>query len=92
MRREARSILVAARTRAPGDLAEYERLVERHLVPEMVAGRRLLRLFTKHPRLMHAAMATPPGWRAFQAACRGELSMADVLRRAPVRAVVGLLS
>ncbi|MFI5494381.1 geranylgeranyl reductase family protein [Actinoplanes sp. NPDC051859] len=83
---------VAARTRTPADLGEYERLVERHLAPEMAAGRRFLRLFTKHPRLMHAAMATPPGWRAFQASCRGELSMADVLRRAPVRAAVGLLS
>ncbi|MEV6600316.1 geranylgeranyl reductase family protein [Actinoplanes sp. NPDC051346] len=83
---------VAARARTPEDLSGYELLVAERLGPEMAAGRRLLRLFTRHPRLMHAAMATPPGWRAFQASCRGELSMAEVLRRAPIRVAVGLLS
>jgi geranylgeranyl reductase family protein len=82
---------VAARASSPDDLAEYEALVGEHLAPEMAAGRRLLRLFAKHPRLVHAAMGTPLGWRAFQAFCRGELSMANVLRRPGIRVGVRLL-
>ncbi|ROP30657.1 geranylgeranyl reductase family protein [Couchioplanes caeruleus] len=82
---------IAGRARTPDALAEYELLVNWYLTPDMAAGRRLFRLFARHPRLMHAAMATPPGWRAFRASCRGELSMAEVLRRTSVRAAVGLL-
>ena len=82
---------VAARARGPEDLGEYETLVERHLAPEMAAGRRLLRVFARHPRLMHAAMGMPLGWRAFQAFCQGELSMANVMRRPGIRLAVGLL-
>ena len=81
---------VAARAGDAAGLAEYEELVERHLAPEMAAGRRLLRVFSRHPRLVHAAMGTPLGWRAFQAFCRGELSMANVLRRPSIRLAVGL--
>jgi hypothetical protein len=36
-------------------------------------------------------MATPLGWRAFQSFCRGELSMAEVVRRPPIRLAVELL-
>ena len=82
---------VAARAGGPEGLREYEALVERHLAPEMAAGRRLLRLFARHPRLVHAAMGTPLGWRAFQAFCQGELSMAAVLRRPGIRLGLRLL-
>ena len=74
-----------------GALAEYPTTVTRRLVPEMTAGRRLLRLFSEHPHLVHAAMATPMGWRAFMSFCRGELSMAEVVRRPPIRVAVNLL-
>jgi geranylgeranyl reductase family protein len=82
---------VASRAQEPADLAEYDQLVTRDLIPEMAAGRRLLRVFAHHPRLVHAAMATPLGWRAFESFCRGELSMANVLRRPAIRVAVGLL-
>ncbi|RZU51671.1 geranylgeranyl reductase family protein [Krasilnikovia cinnamomea] len=72
-------------------LAGYERQVTRELVPEMVAGRRLLGVFERHPGLVHAAMATPLGWRAFTAFCRGELSMAHILRRPSIRVAVRAL-
>jgi hypothetical protein len=36
-------------------------------------------------------MATPLGWRAFMAFCRGELSMANVVGRPGIHAAVGLL-
>ena len=71
-------------------LDDYPALVGRDLVPEMAAGRRLFRVFGKHPHLMHAAMATPVGWRAFEAFCRGELSMANVVRRPPIRVLISV--
>ena len=76
---------------ARGERDSYERRVAEELMPEMVAGRRLLRVFSEHPHLMHAAMATPMGWRAFEDFCRGELSMADVVRRTPIRVAVSML-
>jgi geranylgeranyl reductase family protein len=82
---------VAARAKEPSDLADYDRKVAEDLLPEMAAGRRLLRVFAKHPALVHGAMATPLGWRAFESFCRGELSMANVLKRPPIRMAVNLL-
>ena len=57
---------------------------------EMAAGRRLLDAFSRFPAVVHFAMVTPLGWRAFQSFCRGDLSMADVLRRPWIRAVLPL--
>jgi geranylgeranyl reductase family protein len=76
---------------ARGTLDDYPALVNEHLVPEMIAGRRLLNVYAKHPHLVHAAMATPLGWRAFQAFCRGDFSMAGVVRRPGIHAAVSLL-
>lgn len=69
---------------------EYVAAVREHLLPEMQAGRRLLRVFAKHPHLMHTAFATPLGWRAFESFCRGDLSMAHVVRRPAVRTAINL--
>jgi flavin-dependent dehydrogenase len=74
-----------------GELTAYGKKVERELVPEMIAGRRLLGVFSRRPALVHAAMATPLGWRAFESFCRGELSMARVLQRRGIHAAVRLL-
>jgi geranylgeranyl reductase family protein len=76
---------------ASGTLDEYAARVREHLVPEMVAGRRLLNVYAKHSHLVHAAMATPLGWRAFQAFCRGDFSMASVVRRPGIHAAVSLM-
>jgi geranylgeranyl reductase family protein len=85
---------VAARAADRGEeaLDGYATVVRKHLLPEMAAGRKLLRVFAEHPHLVHAAMATPPGWRAFQAFCRGELSMANVLKRRAIRGAINLLA
>jgi geranylgeranyl reductase family protein len=85
---------VAARAADQGEgaLDGYATVVRRHLLPEMAAGGRLLRVFAEHPHLVHAAMATPLGWRAFEAFCRGELSMANVLKRRSIRAAINLLA
>jgi geranylgeranyl reductase family protein len=72
-------------------LTAYAEKVEEELVPEMIAGRRLLGVFSRRPALVHAAMATPLGWRAFESFCRGELSMARVLQRRGIHAAVKLL-
>jgi geranylgeranyl reductase family protein len=74
-----------------GELTAYAGRVEEELVPEMVAGRRLLGVFSRRPALMHAAMATPLGWRAFESFCQGDLSMARVMRRRSIRAAIRLL-
>jgi geranylgeranyl reductase family protein len=73
------------------DLSAYDRKIDTELAPEMAAGRRLLQIFAKRPHLVHFSMGTPLGWRAFQAFCRGDLSMANVLRRPGVRTVVRVL-
>lgn len=82
---------VAARAQTPADLTEYDQLVEGELAPEMAAGRRLLKVFTKHPRLLHTAFATPLGWRAFESFCQGRLSMADMVRRRSISTAITLL-
>jgi flavin-dependent dehydrogenase len=82
----------AGEAAAHGDLPAYGKKVAEELVPEMIAGRRLLTVFAKRPALMHAAMATPLGWRAFESFCRGELSMARVIKRPGVRAALTLAS
>jgi geranylgeranyl reductase family protein len=81
----------AGEAAARGDLDRYPRMVHEHLVPEMAAGRRLLQVHARHPHLVHATMASPLGWRAFTAFCRGELSMADVVRRPGIHAAVTVL-
>ncbi len=82
----------AGETAATGtDLAAYDRRITEELQPEMTAGRRLLALNVRRPGLVHLAMATPLGWRAFQMFCRGELSMARVVSRRGVHAAVSLL-
>jgi flavin-dependent dehydrogenase len=75
---------------ASTDLAAYDRRVADQLGPEMAAGRRMLAVFTKHPALIHFAFGTPPGWRAFQAFCRGELSMTRVVHHPSLRAAITL--
>jgi geranylgeranyl reductase family protein len=75
----------------PDVLDDYAARVGEHLIPEMTAGRRLLRMFSAHRHLIHAAMATPLGWRAFESFCRGELSMANVVRRPSIRTALNVL-
>jgi geranylgeranyl reductase family protein len=74
-----------------GGLTAYGKKIEQELMPEMTAGRHLLEVYVRHPNLVHASMATPLGWRAFQAFCRGELSMARVLRSSGIHAAVRML-
>jgi len=86
-----RSGALAGAAAASGDLARYESTVESTLGPVMAAGRRLQRLFEAHPRACHLAVATPPGWRLFAAFCRGELDLAEMVRRFDVRVALRLL-
>ncbi len=81
----------AGEAAAAGDLPSYDHRIATQLHPEMAAGQRMLRVYHRHPTLIHAAMATPLGWRAFEKFCRGELSMADVLARPAIRATANLL-
>jgi geranylgeranyl reductase family protein len=83
-----RSGALAGRAAASGDLDGYVGAVSATLVPEMRAGSVLLATFEVRPSLFHVAVATPPGWAAFARFCRGEMSFADAMGYAPVRALV----
>ena len=87
-----RSGALAGTYAAASDLDGYESTVESTLAPVMAAGRRLLRVFERHPRAFHAAVATPPGWRIFARICRGETDLAVVARRSLLRPALALLA
>jgi geranylgeranyl reductase family protein len=87
-----RSGSAAGRAAAAGDPAGYLAEVNRTLVPEMLAGQRLLAAFARHPGTFHAALATPPGWRAFSRFCRSDSAFARSVQRLPVRAAVAALA
>ncbi len=86
-----RSGALAGEAVAAGDAARYESAVEETLGAEMAAGRRLRAAFTRRPLAFHAALATPPGWRAFAAFCRGETTFATLLRRRAYSTALRLL-
>ena len=86
-----RSGALAGAAAASGDLDGYVRAVREQLVPPMRAGHQILRAFSRHPLVFHAALATPAGWRMFVDFCRGETSFDRVLTRRPVRAALALL-
>jgi hypothetical protein len=72
-------------------LGGYVRRVETRLAPDIAAGARLLRLFERHPRLIHFALATPTGTRVFLRVCRGETTFAGILRNRVLRATLDWL-
>ncbi|BCJ43939.1 hyaluronate lyase [Actinoplanes ianthinogenes] len=73
------------------DLSPYAQKIAAELQPEMIAGRRLLGAFGRHPSIVHTAMSSALGWRAFSGFCRGDFSMAGALGRPTVRAALRLL-
>ncbi|MET4781760.1 geranylgeranyl reductase family protein [Glaciihabitans sp. UYNi722] len=51
------------------------------LAPDIRAGSRLLRVFERHPRLVHLVIANSAvGSRLFIAVCRGEKTLASIIR------------
>lgn len=86
-----RSGELAGRHAATGDLAGYESAVPATLGPSMAAGRRLLRAFSRHPLLFHWLLGSGPGWRWFEAFCRGDKGFESALDRRIVRAALAIL-
>ena len=74
-----------------GALDEYAHAVGQSLAVEIDAGRRILQAFARHPGIVHAGLATAPGWRVFSKFCRGELAFGAVIDRRPVSPVISLL-
>jgi hypothetical protein len=68
------------------------RAVNKVLVPEMDAGRRLLSAFSRHPSVFHGILATPRGWRAFVKLCRSEITFHEAAGRLPIRVALRALS
>jgi hypothetical protein len=65
--------------------------VSASLMPSMRAGRLILAAFERRPRVFHAALSSPPGWRTFRRFCAGETSFDRTLGLAPVRAALTLI-
>lgn len=87
-----RSGALAGQHAAKDDLDGYVAAVGATLVPDMRAGRMLLSAFTRHIGVVHRALSTAPGWRAFAQICRSELSMSELLARRAVRVPLALLN
>jgi len=88
----AKAAITGDRDQLDGALAEYSASVQRDLVQDMDAGRRILAAFTRHPGAFHAMLATPKGWRAFVKLCRSDLSPAAIMDRRSVRAMLSFLA
>src|SRR5690242_3515054 len=73
------------------ELDRYLGLLGEELIPEMRAGRLLLRAFARHPGLFHAGLATPRGWRAFVEVCSGDASFHALADRRPSRLALTLV-
>ena len=76
-----RSGRLAGAAAAKEALDDYVGAVHDSLVPEMEAGRRILALFTRHPAIVHAGVASAPGWRVFTRFCRGQLAFPALVDR-----------
>ena len=83
----------AAAVGPSGVVERYRAALSTELLPEMAAGERCLRAFEKRPWAFHELVrSTPVGWHQFSRITRGETTLARAVRRAPVRAGLGLLS
>jgi geranylgeranyl reductase family protein len=86
-----RSGRLAGECAAAGRLEDYPGQVARTLGPEIDAGRRLLRAFTRRPELLQAAFAVLPGaFGLFGRTINGQASMAGQLDRPAPRLLTGL--
>jgi geranylgeranyl reductase family protein len=84
----------AAAAAGPSGVVErYRAALSAELLPEMAAGERCLRAFEHRPWAFHELIrSTSVGWRQFARITRGETTLARAVRRAPVRAGLGVLS
>jgi geranylgeranyl reductase family protein len=86
-----RSGALAGRAAAE-DVTRYDHDVEHALGSEVAAGRRALRAFGRHPRVVHEVMRLGPGmWPRFVRLVHGTTTMPQQLERGPVRALVAAL-
>jgi geranylgeranyl reductase family protein len=86
-----RSGALAGAAAAAGDPDAYVADVQRDLIPEMAAGRRLLAGFSRRPAAYHAAVATAPGWHAFKALCRGDITWAGLAAHPAARTILNAI-
>lgn len=73
-------------------LDRYVPAIENDLIPEMLAGRRLLAAFRRNPAIFHLGMATPKGWRTFVEFCKGQTSFASELQHKSASLAIKLLA
>jgi flavin-dependent dehydrogenase len=73
-------------------LGQYPAALERELLPEMAAGRRLLAAFSRHPGAFHTGLATAKGWRTFAKFCRSETTWRALVGHRQARIALSLLA
>jgi hypothetical protein len=73
-------------------LGQYRAALDRELLPEMAAGRRLLAAFSRHPGAFHTGLATAKGWRTFAKFCRSETTWRALVGHRQARMALSLLS
>ena len=74
-----------------GAAARYSDAIASTLGEEMRAGSALLAVFSRHPVVVHRALAsTKAGWRGFERLSRGETTLDRAMRRRPVRLAVAM--
>ncbi len=77
---------------AAGEVGGYPAAVFRELGAEMAAGRRVLAMFGRHPRLVHEVMRSTPGmWGLFVRLVSGQTSLDRQLERRTIRTLVRAL-
>ena len=84
--------LAAARAAlgSPVSLEEYPAAVQATFSAEMDAGSAALAAFTRHPALLHEALASPPGFALFSRHVAGRSTFSRQLRRPGISAVLRL--
>ena len=84
---------ICRRERCVGQhLDKYIESINQSLVPEIQAGRLILSAFSRHPSIVHASLASPPGWRAFTKFCRGSLTFSSAIKRPLVAPTLSFLA
>jgi geranylgeranyl reductase family protein len=74
-------------------LAGYADAISSTLAPEMHAGQAFMRAFKRRPWVFHLALILlPQAWNLFASAISGQVSIATITRRRPVRLALAVLS
>jgi geranylgeranyl reductase family protein len=92
-RAAAQAAAAASAAETTSAMAAYAAEISATLAPEMIAGRRFQRAFTRHPRMFYMAIAlVPKAWDFVARAISGEANFAGIAKSPLVRMLLLLLA